>query len=82
MLIDTSRNGSACSARVPAGTQTTVDGWSGAGHGERPAAAPAAGIDACVQVEPPGESDGKVAPGGNARNGNNLTGPQPDPSLP
>jgi cellulose 1,4-beta-cellobiosidase len=31
---------------------------SGAGMGERPKAAPAAGIDAYVWVKPPGESDG------------------------
>ena len=31
---------------------------SGAGLGERPTAAPAAGIDAYVWVKPPGESDG------------------------
>ncbi|MFE6855890.1 glycoside hydrolase family 6 protein, partial [Streptomyces sp. NPDC057674] len=31
---------------------------SGAGLGERPQAAPAAGIDAYVWVKPPGESDG------------------------
>ncbi|GHA17272.1 glucanase [Streptomyces purpurascens] len=35
---------------------------SGAGIGERPTAAPAAGIDAYVWVKPPGESDGNSAP--------------------
>ncbi|MEU5890620.1 glycoside hydrolase family 6 protein [Streptomyces sp. NPDC047461] len=34
---------------------------SGAGIGERPTAAPAAGIDAYVWVKPPGESDGNSA---------------------
>ena len=34
---------------------------SGAGLGERPTAAPAAGIDAYVWVKPPGESDGSSA---------------------
>ncbi|NGN65728.1 glycoside hydrolase family 6 protein [Streptomyces sp. A7024] len=35
---------------------------SGAGLGERPAAAPAAGIDAYVWAKPPGESDGSSKP--------------------
>ncbi|MFI6762970.1 glycoside hydrolase family 6 protein [Micromonospora sp. NPDC050417] len=64
---------------------------SGAGIGERPRAAPAAGIDAYVWIKPPGESDGASTEipndegkgfdrmcdptyGGNARNGNNMSG--------
>ena len=35
---------------------------SGAGIGERPRAAPAAGIDAYVWIKPPGESDGSSTP--------------------
>jgi len=34
---------------------------SGAGLGERPKAAPAAGIDAYVWIKPPGESDGSIS---------------------
>jgi len=64
---------------------------SGAGLGERPRAAPAAGIDAYVWIKPPGESDGSSTNipntegkgfdrmcdptyGGNARNGNSMSG--------
>ena len=71
---------------------------SGAGLGERPRAAPAAGIDAYVWIKPPGESDGSstLIPndegkgfdrmcdptyGGNARNGNNMSGALPNAPL-
>jgi cellulose 1,4-beta-cellobiosidase len=67
---------------------------SGAGMGERPRSAPAAGIDAYVWIKPPGESDGSstLIPnnegkgfdqmcdpnyGGNARNGNSMSGALP-----
>ena len=64
----------------------------GAGLGERPVAAPAAGIDAYVWIKPPGESDGATVVGGDPllfepmcdpaavgddRNGHNLTGALP-----
>ncbi|MFF7144446.1 glycoside hydrolase family 6 protein [Streptomyces nodosus] len=68
---------------------------SGAGLGERPKAAPAAGIDAYVWMKPPGESDGSSTAisndegkgfdrmcdptyGGNARNGNSMSGALPN----
>jgi cellulose 1,4-beta-cellobiosidase len=71
---------------------------SGAGLGERPRAAPAAGIDAYVWIKPPGESDGSSefiendegkgfdrmcdpTYGGNARNGNNMSGALPNAPL-
>lgn len=57
-LIDTSRNGQA-------GTRTRWGNWCnirGAGLGERPRAAPVAGIDAYVWVKPPGDSDGTADP--------------------
>jgi cellulose 1,4-beta-cellobiosidase len=71
---------------------------SGAGLGERPRAAPAAGIDAYVWIKPPGESDGSSSAipndegkgfdrmcdptyGGNARNGNSMSGALPNSPL-
>jgi cellulose 1,4-beta-cellobiosidase len=48
-------NGSRIDRRIHAGNWCNQ---SGAGLGERPKAAPAAGIDAYVWVKPPGESDG------------------------
>jgi cellulose 1,4-beta-cellobiosidase len=70
----------------------------GAGLGERPRAAPVAGIDAYVWIKPPGESDGSSTEipneegkgfdrmcdptyGGNARNGNNMSGALPNAPL-
>jgi cellulose 1,4-beta-cellobiosidase len=71
---------------------------SGAGLGERPQAAPEAGIDAYVWIKPPGESDGSSeliendegkgfdqmcdpTYGGNARNGNSMSGALPNAPL-
>jgi cellulose 1,4-beta-cellobiosidase len=48
-------NGSRIDRRIHAGNWCNQ---SGAGLGQRPTAAPAAGIDAHVWVKPPGESDG------------------------
>ncbi|MET8561848.1 glycoside hydrolase family 6 protein [Streptomyces flaveolus] len=53
--IDDYVNGSRVDRRIHAGNWCNQ---SGAGLGERPTAAPAAGIDAYVWVKPPGESDG------------------------
>jgi len=53
--IDTFINESRIDRRIHAGNWCNQ---SGAGLGERPKAAPAAGIDAYVWVKPPGESDG------------------------
>ncbi|BCJ56312.1 glucanase [Actinoplanes sp. NBRC 14428] len=53
--VDTFVNQSRIDRRAHAGNWCNQDG---AGLGERPKAAPAAGIDAYVWVKPPGESDG------------------------
>jgi cellulose 1,4-beta-cellobiosidase len=53
--VDTFVNESRIDRRIHAGNWCNQ---SGAGLGERPKAAPAAGIDAYVWVKPPGESDG------------------------
>jgi cellulose 1,4-beta-cellobiosidase len=53
--VDAYVNGSRIDRRIHAGNWCNQ---SGAGIGERPKAAPAAGIDAYVWVKPPGESDG------------------------
>ncbi|MFF4360312.1 glycoside hydrolase family 6 protein [Streptomyces sp. NPDC001604] len=53
--VDDYVNGSRIDRRVHAGNWCNQ---SGAGLGQRPTAAPAAGIDAYVWVKPPGESDG------------------------
>jgi cellulose 1,4-beta-cellobiosidase len=53
--VDTFVNQSRIDRRIHAGNWCNQ---SGAGLGERPKAAPAAGIDAYVWVKPPGESDG------------------------
>ncbi|MFG2353078.1 glycoside hydrolase family 6 protein [Streptomyces sp. NPDC048521] len=53
--VDDYVNGSRTDRRIHAGNWCNQ---SGAGLGERPTAAPAAGIDAYVWVKPPGESDG------------------------
>ncbi|MFE3850752.1 glycoside hydrolase family 6 protein [Streptomyces griseorubiginosus] len=53
--VDDYVNGSRIDRRIHAGNWCNQ---SGAGIGERPAAAPATGIDAYVWVKPPGESDG------------------------
>lgn len=53
--VDTFVNQSRIDRRIHAGNWCNQDG---AGLGERPKAAPAAGIDAYVWVKPPGESDG------------------------
>ncbi|WP_199923148.1 glycoside hydrolase family 6 protein, partial [Streptomyces sp. NRRL S-813] len=53
--VDDYVNGSRIDRRIHAGNWCNQ---SGAGLGERPKAAPAAGIDAYVWVKPPGESDG------------------------
>jgi cellulose 1,4-beta-cellobiosidase len=53
--VDAFVNGSRIDRRIHAGNWCNQ---SGAGLGERPKAAPAAGIDAYVWVKPPGESDG------------------------
>lgn len=56
IIVDTSRNG-----RVASGAGTWCN-RRGAGLGERPRAAPVAGIDAYLWVKPPGESDGTSDP--------------------
>ena len=50
----------ASTPRASTGASTRATGAirAGAGIGERPRAAPAAGIDAYVWIKPPGESDG------------------------
>jgi cellulose 1,4-beta-cellobiosidase len=53
--VDDYVNGSRIDRRIHAGNWCNQ---SGAGLGQRPTAAPAAGIDAYVWVKPPGESDG------------------------
>ncbi|MFR9798823.1 glycoside hydrolase family 6 protein [Streptomyces sp. MS06] len=53
--VDDYVDGSRIDRRIHAGNWCNQ---SGAGLGERPTAAPAAGIDAYVWVKPPGESDG------------------------
>ncbi|MEV8504638.1 glycoside hydrolase family 6 protein [Actinoplanes sp. NPDC051475] len=53
--VNTFVNQSRIDRRIHAGNWCNQDG---AGLGERPKAAPAAGIDAYVWVKPPGESDG------------------------
>ncbi|TXS32367.1 cellobiohydrolase [Streptomyces sp. adm13(2018)] len=53
--VDTYVNGGRYDRRIHLGNWCNQ---SGAGLGERPKAAPAAGIDAYVWVKPPGESDG------------------------
>ncbi|MFC5926588.1 glycoside hydrolase family 6 protein [Micromonospora vulcania] len=53
--VDTYVNGGRIDRRIHAGNWCNQ---SGAGLGERPTAAPEAGIDAYVWVKPPGESDG------------------------
>ena len=53
--VDGFVNGSRIDRRIHAGNWCNQ---AGAGLGERPKAAPAAGIDAYVWVKPPGESDG------------------------
>jgi len=53
--VDDYVNGGRIDRRIHAGNWCNQ---SGAGLGERPTAAPAAGIDAYVWVKPPGESDG------------------------
>jgi len=53
--VDTFVNESRIDRRIHAGNWCNQ---SGAGIGERPKAAPAAGIDAYVWIKPPGESDG------------------------
>jgi cellulose 1,4-beta-cellobiosidase len=57
-VVDTSRNGRP-------GIRSKWGNWcniKGAGLGERPRAAPAAGIDAYYWVKPPGDSDGTANP--------------------
>jgi len=54
-VLDTFVNQSRIDRRIHAGNWCNQ---SGAGLGERPRSAPAAGIDAYVWVKPPGESDG------------------------
>ncbi|MFF7072046.1 glycoside hydrolase family 6 protein [Streptomyces pseudovenezuelae] len=56
--VDAYVDGSRVDRRIHAGNWCNQ---SGAGIGERPTAAPAAGIDAYVWVKPPGESDGASA---------------------
>ncbi|MFF5187437.1 glycoside hydrolase family 6 protein [Streptomyces sp. NPDC000345] len=56
--VDGYVDGSRIDRRIHAGNWCNQ---SGAGLGERPTAAPAAGIDAYVWVKPPGESDGNSA---------------------
>ncbi|MEU2623057.1 glycoside hydrolase family 6 protein [Streptomyces sp. NPDC007157] len=56
--VDGYVDGSRIDRRIHAGNWCNQ---SGAGIGERPTAAPAAGIDAYVWVKPPGESDGNSA---------------------
>ena len=53
--VDTYINGGRYDRRIHVGNWCNQ---SGAGLGERPKAAPAAGIDAYVWIKPPGESDG------------------------
>ncbi|WP_396710868.1 glycoside hydrolase family 6 protein [Microbispora sp. H11081] len=53
--VDTFVNQSRIDRRIHAGNWCNQ---SGAGLGERPTAAPAAGLDAYVWIKPPGESDG------------------------
>ncbi|MEV2215570.1 glycoside hydrolase family 6 protein [Streptomyces sp. NPDC050997] len=53
--VDTYVNGGRYDRRIHVGNWCNQ---SGAGLGERPKAAPAAGIDAYVWIKPPGESDG------------------------
>ncbi|MFR9787205.1 glycoside hydrolase family 6 protein [Streptomyces sp. MB22_4] len=57
--VDDYVNGARIDRRIHAGNWCNQ---SGAGLGERPTAAPAAGIDAYVWVKPPGESDGSSQP--------------------
>ncbi|MFH9552720.1 glycoside hydrolase family 6 protein [Streptomyces sp. NPDC017435] len=56
--VDDYVNGGRTDRRIHAGNWCNQ---SGAGIGERPTAAPAAGVDAYVWVKPPGESDGNSA---------------------
>ncbi|NUS24790.1 MAG: cellulose 1,4-beta-cellobiosidase [Streptomyces sp.] len=56
--VDAYVDGSRIDRRIHAGNWCNQ---SGAGIGERPTAAPAAGVDAYVWVKPPGESDGNSA---------------------
>ncbi|MFF1449700.1 glycoside hydrolase family 6 protein [Streptomyces sp. NPDC058274] len=56
--VDAFVNGSRVDRRIHAGNWCNQ---SGAGLGQRPTAAPAAGVDAYVWVKPPGESDGNSA---------------------
>ncbi|MGW2620998.1 glycoside hydrolase family 6 protein [Streptomyces sp. NPDC001500] len=56
--VDAYVNGSRIDRRIHAGNWCNQ---SGAGLGQRPTAAPAAGVDAYVWVKPPGESDGNSA---------------------
>ncbi|MFG3100536.1 glycoside hydrolase family 6 protein [Streptomyces sp. NPDC048182] len=57
--VDAYVDGSRIDRRIHAGNWCNQ---SGAGLGERPTAAPAAGIDAYVWAKPPGESDGASQP--------------------
>ncbi|MFI6862826.1 glycoside hydrolase family 6 protein [Streptomyces sp. NPDC050421] len=57
--VDSYVNGGRVDRRIHAGNWCNQ---SGAGIGERPTAAPEAGIDAYVWAKPPGESDGNSAP--------------------
>nr|WSW71637.1 glycoside hydrolase family 6 protein [Streptomyces sp. NBC_00995] len=57
--VDAYVNGGRVDRRIHAGNWCNQ---SGAGVGERPTAAPEAGIDAYVWAKPPGESDGNSAP--------------------
>ncbi|MEU1469004.1 glycoside hydrolase family 6 protein [Streptomyces sp. NPDC005761] len=57
--VDAYVNGGRVDRRIHAGNWCNQ---SGAGIGERPTAAPEAGIDAYVWAKPPGESDGNSAP--------------------
>ncbi|WP_406098877.1 glycoside hydrolase family 6 protein [Streptomyces sp. NBC_01013] len=57
--VDTYVNGGRIDRRIHPGNWCNQ---SGAGVGERPTAAPEAGIDAYVWAKPPGESDGSSAP--------------------
>ncbi|GAA3007675.1 cellulose 1,4-beta-cellobiosidase [Streptomyces sp. KhCrAH-43] len=57
--VDDYVNGGRVDRRIHAGNWCNQ---SGAGIGERPTAAPEAGIDAYVWAKPPGESDGNSAP--------------------
>jgi cellulose 1,4-beta-cellobiosidase len=89
--VDGYVDGSRIDRRIHAGNWCNQ---SGAGIGERPTAAPAAGIDAYVWVKPPGESDGNSAPGPNdegkgfdrmcdpSYGGNPRNGNNPTGSLP